>query len=258
MPSMAPPTLNAATSDGVAPKAKGEPEPGIITPAKLTTGGQIPSNISISRPYDFAGQSAASWIPADAAPSPISKPGDLGTTWRSFPPESPLGSQFSPYSHPPLSSATWTSASSESGSRDDSTWGNYPPPVRSMSYGGEPLASNHPTQYPSLPHSRQFDRRSSALSDVYPPPLSVTVPGMDVGHTSGIDHLVPLSAGAVPPPTFEGWHNQHQQHSQLPYSKSGDVFGDWGLGGDGDGQHLDTSEPGPHNEPNPNIYYTRR
>ena len=261
VPSMALPTMKAVTAETVPPEANSRLETLIVTIPKLTTDCQVPSNVPGNRPYGFAGQSAPNWIPTDAGHSPNSKPGDMNAIWRPYPPESPASSQFSSYSHGPPSSTTWTSAGSESESRDDLAWGNYPPPVRSMSYGGEPLTGHHPAHYPPIPHGRQFDRRSSTLSDAYTPSLAVAVPNMDVGHTSSIEQLVPLSAGEIPPPNFEGWHHQHQPHqqqSQLPYSKPGEPFGDWELGGGGGGQQPHTNEPGPHNEPDPAGYYARR
>lgn len=177
------------------------------------------------QPFDFGGQPVTGWVPADANYSPGSKPADLNPTWRGYP-ESPVSAQFSPFGPTPPS-GTWTPGSSETGSRDDMPWTSYPPPVRSMSYGGEPLAG-HQSQYPPVPQRRQFDRRASALSDVYAPSMSVPVSGMETNVSGGLEPPGSLSARAAPPPPFGGWNEAQHAPAASTYAYPG-----WGHEEDG-------------------------
>lgn len=85
-------------------------------------------------------------------------------------------------------------------------WTTYPPPVRSMSYGGD----GHQSQYPPVPQRMQFDRRASTLSDVYTPSMEASVP-------AGMEPPGPLSARTAPLPSFGGWTEGQQPPSTLAY-----------------------------------------
>ncbi|KAL6403284.1 hypothetical protein AUP68_12624 [Ilyonectria robusta] len=189
---------------------------------------KVPLGSSTNRSLDVEDRPGGNWDPADASQSPGSKPADLNQTWRGYPPESPMSAQYSPFGPGPPS-ATWTSADSEPGSRGDMPWGNYPPPVRSMSYGGESLASHHSIHFPPGHQSQQFDRRASTLSDVYTP-----------------------SMGAPPPQVFGAWNEPQQPQQHPDYS----CLEAWGYGENEPGQ-LMHAEPGQlgDSEPPPGTYY---
>lgn len=206
---------------------------------------KVPLGSSTNRSFDLEDQ------PADASQSPGSRPADLNQTWRGYPPESPMSTQYSPFGPGPPS-ATWTSADSEPGSLGDMPWGNYPPPVRSMSYGGESLASHHPIYFPPGPQGQQFDRRASTLSGVYTPSMGVAVPGLETSGGPGMEPPGPISVGAAPPQVFGAWNEppQPQEHPDYSYLEA------WGYGENEPGQ-LIKAEPGQlgDNEPPPGAYY---
>ncbi|KAG6980247.1 hypothetical protein FocnCong_v009853 [Fusarium oxysporum f. sp. conglutinans] len=158
-------------------------------------------------PFGMRNQDLSNWMLADADQSPTSNTGELNPTWQTYPSESPMSTQFSPFASVPPSSVGWTSGSSKPPSHGDVdlAWGSYAHPVRSMLYGGEPLASHHPSQYPLMASSRQFERRQSALSDVYITSMSGVVPGFEAGTSSNMNPAVPLSAGAVTPANHTAW-----------------------------------------------------
>ncbi|KAK0618325.1 hypothetical protein B0T17DRAFT_496385 [Bombardia bombarda] len=191
-----------------------------------------PSSASSTRPYEYSQHGMTNWMAADASPS-SSKPSDLNATWRSYPNESPITPAFSPYTpHAPPSSATWsTSVGSESSSRDDMAWSSYPaPPPRSLSFGAESMTSHQ--QYPSISqmsnHSgRSYDRKSGSISsEMYPPPIATTIPGIETVPGTTLEHHVSLSAGAIPPSSYGSWHQSYS------YSKPAESYGGWyGEGG---------------------------
>ncbi|KAM5355913.1 hypothetical protein ACJ41O_002559 [Fusarium nematophilum] len=181
----------------------------------------------------MGGQNLPNWIPADTCQSPTSKTGELNPSWQPYPAESPLSTQFAPPFTPVTSSsAGWTSGGSETATSDDMAWGQYAPPVRSMSYGGEPLADHHQHQYPSMSHNRQFERRASALSDVYTSSIGGMVPGFEPGTSASMDPAGPLSTGTIPPANFGSW-DQPQPQPGYTYSKNPSVYSGWSYGGGG-------------------------
>ncbi|KAI5466013.1 hypothetical protein BGZ63DRAFT_420538 [Mariannaea sp. PMI_226] len=186
-------------------------------------------------PFEFGGQPVATWVSPDANHSPSSKPADMNQNWRGYPSESPSDARFSPFGPTPAS-ASWTPGSSETGSREDSSWASYPPPSRSMSYGGEPLAVPQ-AQFPS--GHQQLDRRASALSDVYTSSMGVPVSGIEASVTSCVESTGPLSAGVVPPSPFGEWSEAPQAPSIPTYT-----YPAWGHGEDAMGQS-GYPEPGP-------------
>lgn len=214
---------------------------------------QVVSNIFTNRPFDS--QAVSDWVPTDAIQRATSKPDDLNPTWASYMPDSPMSSQLSPFTHAPPLSATWTSVSSDSGSHNDFAWGNYPPPLRSMSYGGESSNNHHPAPYHAVPQTRQFDRRASAFSAAYPSPLSVATSSIDHGPPSMMNSTIHLSAGPVPPSDFQAWQQQTHVRSQLPYYKGADVFGHWVMGNSSHNHLAQPNESGMHHEEDPVSYY---
>lgn len=188
------------------------------------------------------------WMSADASPS-SSKPGDLNTSWRSYPGDSPITPAFSPYTpHAPPSSATWSG--SEPSSRDDIAWSSYPaPPSRSLSFGAEGMTGHQ--SYPSISQvsnhsSRGYDRKSSSVSaDMYPPPIATTIPGIETVPGTTMDHNVSLSAGAVPPSSYASWQQSYS------YSKPAESYGGWYGENPGD-QHSSG-----HGHAGSNVYYGR-
>ncbi|KAH7171017.1 hypothetical protein EDB81DRAFT_187461 [Dactylonectria macrodidyma] len=206
---------------------------------------------SMNKTVDFGGQPVANWIHADLSRSPISNPADLNQTWRGYPPESPMSAQFSPFG-PATPTSTWVPGDAESDSQGDMPWGNYPPPGRSMSYGGEPLTGQHPIQYPPGSQSRQFDRRASMFPDMYTPSMAMPMPGMETSGGLETDPLGQLPAGGTLTQGFGAWNQpQPPQQSSYPYPA-------WGYGEPGQPMQ---AEPGHHlsdNEPPPDVYYPPR
>lgn len=169
-----------------------------------------------------------------------------------------MSAQFSPFSVSPAS-AGWASGSSEPPSREDMAWAHYAPPVRSMSYGGEPMPGHHTPQYHLMAPSRQYERRSSTLSDVYTPAMDGMVPGFEAGTTTSMDTAVPLSAGAVPPTGFETWE-QSQTQANYTFPRSSEAYGAWMYGERGRGaqlQAVDASHQLTNNGVTAGIYQNR-
>ncbi|KAF4976293.1 hypothetical protein FZEAL_7009 [Fusarium zealandicum] len=216
-------------------------------PIKITNKGGFPVKARLSlvssahnQAFEMNSQNPPDWLPADACQSPTSKTGELSPTWRSYPSEISLGAQLSQFTPAPSSSAGWTSGSSESASREDMAWGQYSTPVRSMSFGGEPMSGHHPSQYPPIPSNRQFERRASTLSDVYASSIG-GVSGFEAGIGSDLGAASPLSAGVFMPLSNLGSWDQSQTHPNYTYCKAPDLYGVWPLGDGGRGQ-LQTSD----------------
>lgn len=249
--------LSASQSFSPVPQQSSNVPPSTIKPSStevFPADAKAPLGSSPNPSFDFGGQPGGNWNSADASRSPGSKPADLNQTWRGYPAESPMSAQYSPFGPGPLS-ATWTSADSEPGSRGDMPWGNYPPPVRSMSYGGESLASHHPIQFPPGHQGRQYDRRASTLSDVYNPSMGVAAPGLETSGGPGMEPPGPISVGAAPPPAFGAWNEP-----QLPQQHPGySCPAAWGYAENEPGQPMH-AEPGQlgDNEPPLGAYYGAR
>ncbi|KAI0913225.1 hypothetical protein F4824DRAFT_500033 [Ustulina deusta] len=127
-----------------------------------------------TRPYNY-GQSIDNW--ASTTTSPTAKHGDINTSWRSYPPESPVAGGYAAY---PVSasqvSATWATSpleatvGPEGTSRPEGAWPPYQQPTRSMSFSGE-----HSVQYATTP-SRTYERKVSVASEIYHPTSIETAP----------------------------------------------------------------------------------
>ncbi|KAK2592871.1 hypothetical protein QQS21_009438 [Conoideocrella luteorostrata] len=136
-----------------------------------------PNGISTGIQYTFTNPPTG-WVSTDMSLAGVSKSEDVTVPWHAYPNESPMGGQFSPYAQTPSASATWTSGTSEAGSQDEMTWGEFPTPMRSMSYSGESGESHSQRSYMPISQAQPYERRQSHLSDMYPPfPTSMsTVP----------------------------------------------------------------------------------
>lgn len=217
----------------------------------------LPSSTNVPA-FEMGNQSVPTWVPADSSQSPTSKTAEPNPTWRSYPAESPMSAQFSPFSVSPAS-AGWASGGSEPPSREDMAWAHYAPPVRSMSYGGEPMPGHHTPQYHLMAPNRQYERRSSTLSDVYTPAMDGMVPGFEAGTTTSMETAVPLSAGAVPPTGFETW-DQSQTQANYTFPRTSEAYGAWMYGERGRGhqvQAVDVSHQLTDNGATAGIYQNR-
>ena len=215
-----------------------------------------------TRSYEYGHHGMTNWMSAEASPN-SSKPGDLNASWRSYPSESPITPAFSPYTpHAPPPSATWTApVSAEAPPREDLPWSSYPqPPPRSLSFGAESMASHQSQQYPPISQigghsSRPYERKSSSMStDMYPPPIATTIPGIETVPGTTLEHNVSLSAGAVPPPNYGSWHQPSYSYSK-PQEGYGGWYGEQGQqqippGGDHSSEHHPPSAS--------NMYYGER
>lgn len=253
-PIMAPPATKPS-GDRYSPDSKGKSILTSLDAAAQCVDASL-TEPSTARGYDYAPPTAnTNWMSSDASPS-SSKPGELNATWRSYPPESPA---FSPYTpHAPPHSATWATPS-DSGSREDMWQSSYPPPppTRTMSQGGESMSSYG--QYPAPPHGssgRPYDRKSASMSEMYPPPIVTSA--MDGSATSAVDPHGSLSAGAVPPPTYGSWQPPYSYSSkpgESPYGSSG-----W-YGENSTSSHVGSEEPtsaADATAPSSSIYYGSR
>ena len=227
--------------------------------ALLMTMVQVPASApATGRPFDFSTQPMTNWMSAEQSPGSTAKPNDLNATWRAYPHESPITPSFSPYTPHAPTSAGWNApVSAESAPREDIPWSSYPPPPpRSMSFGGEGMSTQTPGQYSSMAN-RQYERKPSSISsEIYPPPLATSLPGVETTQTgTAMEHNVALSAGAVPPPSYGNWQPQY------PYGKPGDAYGGWGYGENGSNAPVATEEqvhaPESHQAPG-SMYYPPR
>ncbi|KAL2255443.1 hypothetical protein VTK26DRAFT_3378 [Humicola hyalothermophila] len=212
---------------------------------------KISSSAPGTRTYEYGNQGMTNWMSADASPS-SSKPGELTTSWRSYPGDSPITPAFSPYTpHAPPPSATWSgSVGSEPSSRDDIAWSSYPaPPSRSLSFGAESMTGHQP--YSSISqvsnHSnRAYDRKSGSVSaEMYPPPIATTIPSIETVPGTTLDQNVSLSAGAVPPSSYASWQQSYS------YSKPAESYAGWY--GENPGDQNSSS----HAHAGSNMYYGR-
>ncbi|KAG5917427.1 hypothetical protein E4U42_007250 [Claviceps africana] len=151
-------------------------------------------------------------------PVGVAKPDDISIPWHAYPAEPSMSGQFSPYAQTSSASVAWTSGTSETGSHDEITWGEFSNPIRSLSYSGESSDSHPQGPFMSLTQAHQaqsYERRQANLSDVYPPyPATVAgVPSHSMPVVSGgptpVIHGTPFTSGVNP------WQHQHQQQLML-------------------------------------------
>ncbi|POR36578.1 Uncharacterized protein TPAR_03250 [Tolypocladium paradoxum] len=234
---------SATSSPAVATGSPGEmptrqshaPVSGIAQGGKLQTAGdeyfppdvKVPPNgMPSSGQYGYANQPHTNWMAADVNATALSKPENLNMSWQSYPAESPMSTQFSPYTQSSTTSATWASETSEAGSHDEMAWSDFPPPVRSMSYSGESTGSHQQVQYLPVGQGQPFERRPSNYSDMYPQPFGAPVATMASGSVAGLENQTPLMAGTLPS-NAEAWQQQMLSHGHNSYAKNTVVFGPW-------------------------------
>ncbi|KAF4962712.1 hypothetical protein FSARC_9273 [Fusarium sarcochroum] len=173
-----------------------------------------------------------------------------------------MSAQFSPFTSVTPSPAGWASGNSEPAPQGDvdMAWGHFAPPTRSMSYGGEPLANNHPAQYSYMDPSRQFERRPSALSDAYTASMGGMVPGFEAGTSTNMNTAISFPDGAVPPTNYTIW-DQSQPYPNYTYMKNQNAYdGGWSHENRGRDHTLQVANPNQQaiNHAVPmNVYQTR-
>ncbi|KAF5671796.1 hypothetical protein FHETE_4009 [Fusarium heterosporum] len=186
------------------------------------------SRTSLSSPGDTTHaesghQNQTNWIVTAPDHSPTSS-SELSTPWQAYASQSPMSAQFSPFTSVAHSPPGWPPGSSEPVSQGDMeiAWGQFAPPTRSMSYGGEPLSGNHASQYSLMAQGRQFERRPSALSEAYTASVGGIVPGFD---GPNMNTAIPFTSGAMPPTNYTTW-DQTQTYPGYTYMKNQDACGD--------------------------------
>ncbi|EQL00073.1 Fungal Zn binuclear cluster domain containing protein [Ophiocordyceps sinensis CO18] len=204
---------------------------------------KVPSNGMAAGQYSFADQPPTTWM-ADVNSTSISKPENLNMSWPSYAAESPIGTQFSPYTQSSAASATWASGNSEAGSHDEMAWSDYPPPARSMSLSGESSGSHQQLQYLAVGQGQPFDRRQSVLSDLYTQPFGAPVASMTSGSVAGIESSGPMVTATLPS-NAESWQQPVHSQSQNPYAKPAAMFDGWQYDKAGEGQQMWLEEQRP-------------
>lgn len=130
---------------------------------------KVPPDASPARSYGY-GSNIEGW-----APSPTAKQGEIAaSSWRSYPPESPVVAPgYSPYAvTASQTSVAWAEASPldattgpEGVPRPENVWSPYQQqqqhPARSMSFSGD-----HPGQYIAIA-GKPYERKGSVTSDMY-------------------------------------------------------------------------------------------
>lgn len=192
----------------------------------------------------------------DQSPSTSS---EISAPWQTYASGSPMSAQFSPFTSVAQSPSGWPPGTSESIPQGnvDTAWGHFAPPTRSMSYGGEPLNNNHPSQYSLMAPDRQFERRPSALSDAYTTSMNGVIPGFDGSNVSTPIHF---PSGAVPPTNYAPW-DQTNAYTDYTYMKGNEAYGhDWSQANRGQDQGLQLANDGQqvmNNAPPMNLYQSQ-
>ncbi|KAL6919372.1 hypothetical protein FSST1_003398 [Fusarium sambucinum] len=221
------------------------------------TNASLPSPSS-KTPIETSNQTTAGWIitAPDQSPSTSS---ELSAPWQTYASGSPMSTQFSPFTSVAQSPSGWPPGTSESIPQGnvDTAWGHFAPPTRSMSYGGEPLNNNHPSQYSLMAPGRQFERRSSALSDAYTTSMNGVVPGFD---GSNVNTPIPFPPAAVPPANYTTW-DQTNAYTDYRYMKGHEAYGhDWSQANRGQDHGLQLPNDGQqvmNNAPPMNLYQSQ-
>ncbi|KAI1188756.1 hypothetical protein F5B17DRAFT_439354 [Nemania serpens] len=158
---------------------------------------------SAASSYSY-GQNADNWT--GVAVSPVARQGGASaSSWRSYPPQSPISPGYTPYSATASQVSTaWVTSpleatvGPEGPSQSENAWSPYHQPARAMSFGGE----QHSVQYAAAP-TRAYDRRASASSNMY--------------HATNIEAIPSTSYTAWQPP-YQPWYAEGEQ----PASPSAD------------------------------------
>ncbi|KAH7196838.1 uncharacterized protein B0J16DRAFT_7095 [Fusarium flagelliforme] len=217
----------------------------------------VPSPTS-KTPVETSNQTPANWMMTAPDQSP-SASSELSAPWQTYASGSPMSQQFSPFTSVAQSPSGWPPGNSEpvpQANVDMGVWGQFAPPARSMSYGGEPLSSNHPSQYSMMAPGRQFERRPSALSDAYTTSMDGVVPGFD---GSNMNTPVSFPPGAVPA-NYTTW-DQTNAYTDYTYMKGQEAYGDgWSHANRGQDHRLQIANSGQqvmNNAPPMNLYQTQ-
>ncbi|KAJ4137601.1 hypothetical protein NW768_003189 [Fusarium equiseti] len=217
----------------------------------------VPSPTS-KTPVEASNQTTANWMMTAPDQSP-SASSELSAPWQTYASGSPISQQFSPFTSVAQSPSGWPPGNSEpvpQGNVDMGVWGQFAPPARSMSYGGEPLGGNHPSQYSMMAPGRQFERRPSALSDAYATSMDGVMPGYD---GSNMNTPVSFPPGAVPA-NYPTW-DQTNAYTDYTYMKGQEAYGDgWSHANKGQDHRLQIVNNGQqvmNNAPPMNLYQTQ-
>ncbi|KAF4581028.1 Fungal Zn binuclear cluster domain containing protein [Ophiocordyceps camponoti-floridani] len=189
----------------------------------ITSGGKnqasgddfYPPDVKASQ-YGFANRPPTKWM-SDVHSASIPKTENINMSWHTYAAESPMSAQFSPYAQP---STTWVPGNAEPAPHDELVWLDFPPPARSMSLSGESTGSQPPPQYLSVGHGQHYDRRQSALSDMYPHSLGPSVA------MAGMEGSGPMVAATLPS-NAEPWQPQLLSQGHTPYAKHSVLFDSW-------------------------------
>ncbi|QUC18695.1 uncharacterized protein UV8b_02936 [Ustilaginoidea virens] len=160
--------------------------------------------------YTFSSQALNDWASTDMNSSSSAKSEDMTIPWPAYPTESPVDGHYSQYTQPPYVALTWTSGASEAERHDEMNWGDYPAPMRSISYGGENGESQPQARFLSMAQAQGYDRRQSGMSDVYSH-FPTTVAGASANHLNAPSQAVP---GAAFSPEVNLWQTQQSVASQ--------------------------------------------
>ncbi|RGP59248.1 hypothetical protein FLONG3_11243 [Fusarium longipes] len=208
-------------------------------------------------PVETSNQASGSWMITTSDQSP-STSSELSAPWPTYASGSPMSAQLSPFTSVTHSPSGWPPGNPESVPQGniDTSWGQFASPARSMSYGGEPLNSNHPSQYSLIAPGRQFERRPSALSDAYTTPVDGVIPGFD---GSSMNTPVSFPSGALPPANYATW-DQTNTYTDYTYMKGHEAYGhDWSHANKGQDHGLQVANNGQqimNNAPPMNLYQT--
>ncbi|KAG8427262.1 hypothetical protein J3459_007377 [Metarhizium acridum] len=164
-----------------------------------------PNGMPAGNQYTFANQPTSGWVSTDVNSASVSKPEDMAMPWHAYPTESPVSGQFSPYTQTSSASITWTSGTSEAGSHDDMAWGEFPTPMRSLSYSGESGGSHSQAPFIQMTPAQAYERRQSNFSDVYPPFPTTMAGGNPMTAVSTPTQMPP---GAPFVPGVNPWQSQ--------------------------------------------------
>ncbi|KAK2032563.1 hypothetical protein LX32DRAFT_582514 [Colletotrichum zoysiae] len=178
------------------------PSPGMPPPPKLSSAIEnlgteapmssgVPAGLS-SRAFGYPNQSV-SWMSPEVSPSSTTQPKEPNETWKSFTGQSPITPSFSPYTSQAPQSAGWGTA--DPNTAGDMGYSSFAP-GSTMTY---PRNTPLPPQYSMVPQqSRQFERKSSTMSEDVYPTIATQFPDFDPNNAS-------LSAGAIPSPDYTTW-----------------------------------------------------
>ncbi|PHH70246.1 hypothetical protein CDD82_7246 [Ophiocordyceps australis] len=215
------PSVSSATSSpAIAVGSPSQPSKLPVTSSEYYSPDIKVTNGIHGSPYGYANQTSAGWMPGETTP----KADALAMPWQSYAGDSPMSAHFSPYAPSVSASAAWSSTKAEPGSHDEVAWPDFQTPMRSMSLGDEGSSAQQQLHYMSMAQSQAYERRPSAIADVYSQPFAAPVASMAPDAATGLDSQGPLVADTAGEP----WHHpllpSEQQH---PYDKQAVLFDSW-------------------------------